>query len=125
MIKVRILTNNPMVSNLPGAEYKDIFLLEVLERVRDQIHLNYRLLTHPMAGSVKPNETPYKSVILTALPDEVMDVDSLKIIEAAIILSTRLMQDRPTPLWNDKVRADFALVDFSLVQSGLGSFQHL
>ena len=124
MIKVRIMTNNPMVSNIPGAEYEDISLLEVLERVRDQIHLNYRLLTHPMAGSVKPNETPYKSVILAALPDKEMDVDSLKIIEAAIILSTRLMQDRPTPLWNDKVRADFALVDFSLVQSGLGSFQH-
>jgi hypothetical protein len=36
----------------------------VLLTVRDHIHSGARLLTHPQAGSVKPYETPYRSVLV-------------------------------------------------------------
>lgn len=60
-----IVTNNPLVLERLGdthnVEYEDISYESVLERVRDKIHLGHTLLSHPLSGSVKPNETPYLS----------------------------------------------------------------
>ena len=118
------MTNNPEVAGLEGAEYADISLLEILEQVRDLVHHHYVLITHPMAGSVKPNETPYKSVALSAKPAAALDMQSLQIIEAALQLSQQLLRDRPLPVWNAKVLSDFALIDRSLLDSGLDGLRH-
>lgn len=45
-------------------EYMDIDYIGILKKARDLIHQNYRLVTHPLYGSVKPNETVFRSVIL-------------------------------------------------------------
>ncbi len=39
--------------------------IEVLEKTRDFIHQGHVLLSHPMSGSVKPYETPFKSVAVS------------------------------------------------------------
>ena len=109
---------------MEGAEYADISLLEILEQVRDFVHHNYTLITHPMAGSVKPNETPYKSVALSTKPGAALDMQSLQIIEAALQLSRQLLRDRPLPVWTAQVRRDFALIDRSLLESGLEGLRH-
>lgn len=124
MIHVKIITNNPDVSALPGAEYYEETLPQILERVRDLVHKHFRLLTHPLAGSIKPNETPYKSVALFPNPGTEIDLQSLQIIESAIQTVAKLLQDRATPVWNNRVRADFALIDLSLLQSGLDGLKH-
>ena len=64
-----IITNNSLVfekyhSNYDVIYLKDAGYLDVLYAARDRIHLSYVLLTHPMAGSLKPNQTPYKSIIV-------------------------------------------------------------
>ena len=41
--------------------------MDVLIKVRDYIHKGYRLETHPMAGSLKPNQIPYKTVIVQTM----------------------------------------------------------
>ena len=47
-------------------DYKEEWsYLDVLLAARDYIHRGYFLLTHPLAGSVKPNQTPFKSIILS------------------------------------------------------------
>ena len=82
-----IITNNPLVLEKLGEThnvvYKEISYEEVLEEVRDRIHEGHLLLSHPLSGSVKPNETPYKSVMLSKGKGE-MDERSLSIIENAI-----------------------------------------
>ena len=70
-----ILTNNEKVAEdfteknqmefLNGSSY-----LEILQTARDFIHKNHTLLTHPLSGSIKPNETPFKSVALSLEPKE-------------------------------------------------------
>lgn len=64
-----ILTNNPLVQEKLGTDYtvqyEEISYEDVLRKVRDYIHGGHELLTHPLSGSVKPNETPYKSVMLS------------------------------------------------------------
>ena len=64
-----IITNNDWVLD----KYKDSFNViyidgsfkDVLIAVRDKLHLGHELLTHPLGSSVKPSETPYKSIIIT------------------------------------------------------------
>lgn len=69
----RIITNNQMclvkygdqiqVEYLDGQSYMD-----VLVKVRDYIQNGWCLETHPMTGSLKPNQTPYKSVMVSDRP---------------------------------------------------------
>ena len=88
-----IITNNPSVREhymtrqtvvIVDGGYRD-----VLMQARDRIHRGHPLLTHPLMGSLKPNETPYRSVILG---DELLagtDADSVLIIEEAILVFDR------------------------------------
>ena len=65
-----LVTNNPLVEAQYSSRFKVVFLntglAGVLTHVRDCVHKGHKLLTHPLSGSVKPNETPYKSVLLSA-----------------------------------------------------------
>lgn len=65
-----IVTNNKLVFE----KYKDLYhivydesftYLDVLEYVRDKVHEGHLLTTHPLSGSIKPNETPYKTVMIS------------------------------------------------------------
>lgn len=64
-----VITNNPLTkSSLDGrfdVIYKEVDLVDVLIVVRDYIHKGHKLLTHPLMGSIKPNQTPYKSVAIS------------------------------------------------------------
>jgi len=65
-----LVTNNPLVEAQYSSRFKVVFLNTgldgVLTHVRDYVHKGHKLLTHPLSGSVKPNETPYKSVLMSA-----------------------------------------------------------
>ncbi|MCL2628655.1 MAG: GrdX family protein [Oscillospiraceae bacterium] len=81
-----IITNNPLVEKEYkrgfSVELKDTDLLGVLLHVRDLIHKGYELLTHPLSGSIKPNETLYKTVLLRK--NNKTDFQSVEIIEKCI-----------------------------------------
>ncbi|MGE5653388.1 MAG: GrdX family protein [Bacillota bacterium] len=124
MANILIVTNNPLVKDINNADYQETDLLAVLYRVRDLIHKGHRLISHPLAGSVKPNETPYKSVVVTRDADPAVDFDSLRIIEGSIQVAAKMLQDRPLPAWDNKVRADFQFIDNALLSSALQSLSH-
>ena len=112
-----IITNNPLVAAREGARfYPEATLLEVLTMVRDLVHQNYRLITHPLAGSVKPNQTPYKSVILSAEPGHELDYTSLQLVEGSLQVAQRMLSERPLPAITPRVLADFALIDSELIR---------
>ena len=68
-----LITNNELVKERYGAYGKDLNVeyledagcLDVLIKARDAIHGGSRLETHPMAGSIIPNQNPYKSVMIS------------------------------------------------------------
>lgn len=115
-----IMTNNELVHS----KYKDEFEVEykkesyedLLLRVRDRVHMGAKLLTHPLSGSVKPNETPFKTVFITKTKGD-MDMRSLEIIENAIITAKKFPIRFPE--MSDKMREDFALIDLSLMESAI------
>jgi len=93
---------------------------DVLKAVRDLIHTGHKLLTHPLAGSVKPNETPYRSVALTEETGP-LDLESLQLIEdaLAVVRSFRPRAGRgleATP----SMKEDFAEIDLRLIGGAIG-----
>ena len=84
----RIVTNNPLVRDILGQwyeiDYSDITYREVLVKVRDLIYTGHTLFTHPLSGSVKPNETPYKSILVSKVPGT-YDMDGTELMSNAII----------------------------------------
>ena len=113
-----IITNNPMVRDKlhegSTLQFHDTDYLGVLFAVRDKIHLGHELLTHPLSGSVKPGETPYKTVIISG-EKGVLDENSLFIIEESIQTSIKLRRSAVKKEWNAEILADFQLIDYDLI----------
>ena len=113
-----LVTNNPLVeAHFKGTfivDFIDADLLGVLIHTRNMIHKGHRLLTHPLMGSVKPNESPYKSVLISGTNIiENTDVQSVAIIEECIITSQKFAP-KNIP---EKYLKDLQMVDLSLIQS--------
>ena len=115
-----VITNNPLVEEKFGEElnvdYADIPFRDVLCKVRDLVHKGHRLLTHPLSGSVKPHETPYKSVLVSARPSQ-MDIGEVSIIENVIITADKFAEKFPN--LPQSVKEDFQLIDCTLITSGI------
>jgi len=113
-----LVTNNPLVQaqyqSDVKVEYTDTNLLGVLTKVRDLIHKGHRLLTHPLSGSVKPNETLYKSVLITEAKDGT-DAQSVTIIEECIITAQKF----PPKNLPEQYKHDMQVVDLSLIHTAL------
>ena len=116
-----VVTNNPLVKakyqDKVPLEYYDIGYLELLMKVRDKVHLGYKLLTHPLSSSVKPNETPYKTVIISE--GSGLDSDSLLIIENSILTTKKFLNDISVYNWEDKILEDFQVVDLSIIEPAI------
>ncbi|MDU3827764.1 MAG: GrdX family protein [Peptostreptococcus sp.] len=105
---------NELNSNKLNLEYQDITYIEILVKARDLIHKGYKLLTHPLYGSVKPNETLYRSVVLEEA--EEFDIQSLLLIEEAIVTAEKFKKNKMTPNWTESVKDDFRVIDFDLIK---------
>lgn len=117
-----IITNNPLVLEKLGdqkeVEYLDVSYEGVLREARDRIYRGHKLLTHPLSGSVKPNETPYKSIMMGKETAEV-DEESVRIIEGALLSCGKFLfkSDRYKP----EVYKDFQMIDCTLIESAVAS----
>ena len=87
--------------------------------VRDLVHQGYELITHPLMGSVKPNETPYRSIILKKGTDT--DLQSVEIIEISLQTYEKFEKMKPSPKWKQSILEDFQFVDLRLFESSLDS----
>jgi hypothetical protein len=95
---------------------------EVLVAVRDLIHKGYLLETHPLMGSLKPNETPYRSVIVSDEAVGPTDVASVMIIEDGILAFDKFAKNPRSDRGersSERIREDFKEIDLSLIKSAL------
>ena len=117
-----IITNNPLVlEKLQGnrtVTYREISYEEILKEVRDRIHEGHTLLSHPLSGSVKPNETPYKSIMISEGRGDV-DTRSVELIENAIQACQKF--EKKSDRYKPEVYKDFQLIDWTLLESALPS----
>ena len=94
--------------------------IDVLYAARDEIHKGKKLISHPLMGSIKPNETPYRSIIIDNRVEE-LNMDSLLIIENSIERYRSFTNNKPSPCWSEKALKDFRFVDLKLIESALYS----
>ena len=115
-----LYSNNPKVTEtLTGFEHVQCHSYEdVLLQARDAVHNGQHLLTHPLAGSVKPGESPYRSVAITK-QGGALDMRSLEIIESAIDRLRVLTEHRETRKYPQETLDDFQLIDYNLLLTGL------
>ena len=91
-----IVTNNPMVAKAEWRGMKTEYLeegtyLDVLLKVREYTHKHYSIITHPLAGSIKPNQIPYRSIIVS---DKPVDEEEMLLRIKALLRRAQIVSDR-------------------------------
>ena len=119
--RIRIITNNPLVVEVLSEYYKieyyeGIGYRDVLVKVRDLVYEGYELMTHPLAGSVKPNETMFKSVVIGT------DVKGVDLEHCNLMMNALITCDKFKPLgvtYSEYHIKDFQLIDYTLLCGAL------
>ncbi|MDR1622046.1 MAG: GrdX family protein [Synergistaceae bacterium] len=94
--------------------------LNVLITVRDAVHLGSRLLTHPLYGNLRPHQQPFRSVLIETNPNALVDLESLSMIEEAVLLYRGFENNLPLPEdLPHAVREDYAYVDLELMRESV------
>ena len=128
-MKYFIMTNNSLAAEEFG-ETHDVRLInggliDVLIKARDLINEGAVLLNHPLYGSVKPNETPFRSLLLqqgkpqagnTPAP---ADPESVRLIGNAVSAFEKFIVKKE--ITDPKLLEDFKVVDLSLLRSAVES----
>ena len=121
-MKTLLVTNNPMVNkeilNFNILYLEDKTYLELLLKIRDFVHKGYTLLTHPLTSSIKPNETPFKSILIQEGNGEI-NFSSLELIENALSLLNSFKKNIYIKQYSQKIIEDFQLIDYSVIKSGI------
>lgn len=118
--EIFIITNNKLVAEKYPVLFIEGNLDDVFERIRNLVHSGNIILTHPLAGSIKPHETEYKSIVMEKKPLGAVDYPSLRLIENAVEVAAKFK--KPERDWGadkDRVESDLMTIDFSLLQTGL------
>ena len=121
-MKLTAVSNNPLMqarwADRLDFRFIDGSCRDVLLAARDLCHCGRKLLSHPLSGSVKPNETPYKSILLSGRAG-ITDSASVELMEKAIITADKFGPVRRN--WQTRELEDFQLVDADLIESALES----
>ena len=118
--KATLITNDDRVYEKYKDELKVILLdtyEEVLIKVRDMVYDKHILLTHPQASSLKPNQTPYRSVAVypRGKDDNMKDI---LLIEKCLQVYYEWQEIAPSPeKYEARVANDFKTIDLSVVDN--------
>ena len=114
---MKLITNNPkfIEENLKDIEieYLDMSYIDILRKVRDYVHENWEIVTHPLYGSVKPSGTIYRTIVIKE--NNSLDITSVNLISDAILTFKKFRNNREVPQWTDRVKDDFSVIDHDLI----------
>lgn len=119
--QVLIITNNPLVNNISDVMIRKVRgdILTVLGEVYTLVAQGHSLLSHPLAGSIKPNQNPYRSVLLSSLPGT-LDAMHLKIAQQCLDKAEAMMREVFPELPGHH---DLQLIDLELLRQALKAYQ--
>lgn len=118
-----VITNNPISYRELSKKFEVIYVekhvTEVYKEVRDKIHMGHRLLTHPLLSSIKPNETPYRTICVSKEKCEKCDYKSLMLIENSMSTVDKFLNMSPIPEYPQSIMEDFQVIDFDLINKAI------
>ena len=116
--KAVLLTNNSRVYEKYKDSMKTVYVdsyEEVLIKTRDMVYDRHILLTHPQASSLKPNQTPYRSIIVYPKGEE-DNMKDILLIEKCLETYCQWQKTAPRPRkYSDRVLYDFMSIDLSIM----------
>lgn len=120
--KLLILTNNDVTEDYFKGQIRTEMVethKDVLLKVRDYIYAGgWKLITHPMASSIKPNQTPFRSIILIESKED--NTDDIIMIQEAIESFEKFEHDKqPTEWYRETTDADFKKIDFYMIEDAI------
>ena len=120
---VLVTNNEGLYRNVRKGRLVEGSSLDVLLSVRNSVHLGSRLLTHPLCGNLRPYQQPFRSILIQEFPGELVDLESLSMIEDAVAVY-KSCEDRmllPESL-DEPTRADYAFIDGELMRESLEQY---
>lgn len=115
-----IITNNSKVEEKYKNTCEVIFVNnyeEVLITTRDYVYNKHKLLTHPQASSLKPNQTPFRSIMICRSEDNSNNADQI-LIDKCIQVYKEWQEISPAPKsYEKKVEDDFKTIDLSIIDN--------
>ncbi len=116
-----IVTNNPLVRDCLSGYYELDFdeqrsYRDILIKVRDLVYAGHGLYTHPISGSVKPNETPYRSVVVSKSTKPFDAHESELVANAVQTFDKFTARNR---VLSEQMVKDFQLIDYTLLCGAL------
>ena len=120
--QVLIITNNPIVKNINNAEICFVRgdQRQVLYQVFNKVAGGHTLLSHPLAGSIKPEDNPYRSVVLSISITET-DLSTLNMLEYCLGKVESGVREGMQPRQLDQLARDFQMIDKELLDNALQS----
>lgn len=119
-MKFTLITNNiDLYNTMKNKKSLNIIFEEkytygdILEITKKKIQDGYALATHPLCGSIKPNETPYRSILINESNE--IDLNGIIILDEAIETYKKFQNNLKTPLWIDRVLVDFRTIDCNIM----------
>ncbi|MBE6990534.1 MAG: GrdX protein [Ruminococcaceae bacterium] len=115
-----IVTNNPMAARrFTGRgevrlREEDTYR-DVLVRARDLVYIGHRLCNHPLYGSLRPHETPYRTVVLSAEAGA-PDWEECCIFSDALTVTDKFTLPDRTRM-APSVLLDYQMIDCDLVEN--------
>ncbi len=117
-----VISNNSLVAELDEIEIS-MFTgnpREVISRAFSMAASGHELLSHPLNGSVKPNQNPFKSILMSRKTRPV-DQQSLKVLNSCLSMTEDMLNDRPLYPIPAEISNDYQLLDFDLLLTSINS----
>ncbi len=113
------ITNNPdLVPCLYTSELIEGTAVDVLKKARDMIHFGWKLTANPLYGNFKPNQQPYRTLVLSKAKNgssDAADFESLKLLDDAMSVYDSAPVIRHPGELPENIDKDFRYLDFVLM----------
>ena len=100
---------------------EDGSFLDVLVQTRDMLHRGWHLLSHPQASNLKPNQCPYKSILISRKVSAADRAKEIEMIEGSIAAYEKFTRGMIPPAWSEEALGDFQTVDLAVIESAVYS----
>ena len=113
------VTNNPyIIERVKGAKLLKGTALDVMTEARNLVHAGWNLVTSPLYGNFKPNQQPYRTIVLSkwkGVNNMPTDFEFLNYLEEAISIYKDAPIIRQVGEFSEEIDIDFRQLDFMLM----------
>jgi len=117
-----IITNNPQAHTISNADVLELKgdCIDIIAKALHMVSQGHKLLSHPLSGSIKPNQSPYKSLVLTAAMGTI-DEASLQILHKSLSQAEEMRLQSFLPGMRSNFDEDFQAIDHDLLVNAVKS----